>query len=197
MPTLPITAAILAGGQNSRMNHRPKALMHIGQKSVIQMMTDVIAPLFDKVLLVINDDHAAYHDLGFCCITEDRYKNRGPLGGIHAALDTACTGNVFVFACDLPLLNGELIRREIAAVPFRCKALIPRHEKGIEPLHAVYSTSCMSAITDILIKNERPSIRDLFRTIKPDYWDLPWDEAFTNINTEEEFQAFRNKSLNQ
>jgi len=176
------TSVILAGGKAVRMDGLAKTLIKIEGQSILERMAKVIFSIFDEVILVANEYKEEYENFNFSAIVQDVYKNKGPLGGIHAGMKSASCDYVFVFAADLPFLNSELILQEIKMLKKEDEALIPEHEKGIEPLHAIYKTTCISLIEKILENNTNAAIRELLPFISTHYWKTVPDIAFTNIN---------------
>lgn len=75
---------------------------------------------------------------------EDLYPGRGPLGGIYTGLLASKSDYNLVVACDLPFLNVELLQHLIMLSP-GFDAVVPRLEK-VQPLHAVYSKSCLDVM---------------------------------------------------
>jgi molybdopterin-guanine dinucleotide biosynthesis protein A len=53
----------------------------------------------------------------------------------------------------MPFLNAPLLRYMTLLAPGH-DAVVPRTEKGIEPLHALYSKTCLPAMAELLEKNE-------------------------------------------
>ena len=49
-----ITGVIQAGGRSTRMGGRPKALLELGGRRIIERVLDAVAPAVDDVLLVTN-----------------------------------------------------------------------------------------------------------------------------------------------
>ncbi len=78
-----ITGIILAGGKSKRMGIN-KALLKIGDKTIIERTAGLMQGLFNRVLLITNSPNE-YMFLGLE-IYEDIYKNIGPLAGIHSGL---------------------------------------------------------------------------------------------------------------
>ena len=105
-PLSDITGVILAGGKSSRFGSN-KALAIVDGKPLIQHVADLISSLFAECLLVTNTP-AEYEFLSLP-MTHDRYRDSGPLAGIHAALLKIRTPRAFVVACDMPNLSQELI----------------------------------------------------------------------------------------
>jgi molybdopterin-guanine dinucleotide biosynthesis protein A len=142
-----MTGFVLIGGRSRRFG-KDKVITQVGEKPLVEHVTDVIAPLFDEVILIGRKrDH-----LGSFKTVEDILPNRGPLGGIHTALSVSPTPHCFVFAADMPNLNPGLIRHMIS-VSDDHDVVIPLWSKGREPLHAVYNRRLLPLVNSLLEKN--------------------------------------------
>jgi len=164
---------------------------------VVRRVLSLLAELFGEQVLVTNNP-ADYEDLRparaglpALVLTEDHFKGRGPLGGLHAGLHAASRPAVFCVACDMPFLDRALITRQVecflGGTP-ACEALVPRVGQLIEPLHAVYARSLAAAAERILAAADGGrSVRVLLEQARTAYWDLEDTAAcrcaFFNINT--------------
>jgi molybdopterin-guanine dinucleotide biosynthesis protein A len=93
----------------------------------------------------------------------------------------------------MPGLNPSLIR-ELSSMPGGVDVVIPETPGGLEPLHAVYSKSCLPKMEKMLQGGERRILsffdlaqvrlvpRGKVATLDPDY------ASFRNVNTPEDFQ---------
>ena len=138
----PIAAAILAGGQGRRMQGENKALLRIGGERIVdrqlRSLRDIAAPVF-----IVAGDPAPFADLGVD-IFPDLLPGAGPMGGVHTALTSSPCARTIVVACDLPYLPIPLLRR--LAEPSDAQLVIPRSERGLEPLCAAWSASAAGVL---------------------------------------------------
>jgi len=182
-----ITSIILVGGKASRFG-RNKALESIGGRSLIQLVIERLRLVSEQILIVGSpcqvslpwDCHVDYR--------EDLYSGKGPLGGIYTGLIASKSFYNLVVACDMPFLNIKLLRYMLKLSP-GFDAVVPQVQR-IEPLHAVYSKSCLDAMKTQLENNQLGATRFL-NTI-----DVKWVEqaecqrfdpellSFFNINSE-------------
>jgi len=188
-----VTGVILAGGESRRMGS-DKSLLPIDGARFIDHLYHIFAELFDEVLIVTNSP-GLYADLP-CRKVADIYHAQGSLAGIHAGLAAAVQPRIFVAACDMPLLNPTLVRR-ICASATGCDVTIPRSASGQEPLHALYTKSCLESMSAALAAGRRrivsffPQVR--VTELSPELWQDcdPQELSFRNINTPEEYFALR------
>jgi molybdenum cofactor guanylyltransferase len=182
-----ISGVILAGGTNKRFNGILKAKIVIGRETIISRMIGILKDIFDEIIIVTNtpDEFREYEN---CKITGDLILNKGPLGGIHAALNTSSKEALFVVAGDMPLIGKDLIVRQIEHYEKDpCEILIPRVNNYIEPLHGIYSKSIISRLEEYLSGENNYAIRDFFKETVVCCMDIAASELtagnFTNINT--------------
>lgn len=153
-------AAILAGGQSSRMG-RDKALLDFHGAPLVAHIARILAPIFDETIVVTaNDKIAQAADLP---AVADTFAGRGPLAGIHAAL-SHYQAPTFVVACDMPYLNADFIRYLCA--DFDGIARVPLSNNGFEPLHAIYAATSRPTFENYLrIEGKMPPLRRVLEEI--------------------------------
>ncbi len=177
-----ISAAILSGGLATRINGASKSELLINGMRILDIQYSILSPLFEEIFLVANSpiSNHSMQQIG------DIHHNIGPLGGIHSALVHATFSQVFIVSCDMPFLNSTFIRW-LLDVPNREQydIIIPHHHIGIEPLHAVYSKTCIPTIEN-QIQQKQYSIRTFFPKMKVLQREVPKEfspeELFFNIN---------------
>ncbi len=107
-----ITGVILAGGAGKRFDGIIKANIVIDGKTIISRIIETINDIFDEMIIVTNTPEK-FNEYGDNKIIVDKILNEGPLGGIHSAMKESENEAVFVFAGDMPLLDREIIIRQI------------------------------------------------------------------------------------
>jgi len=105
------TAIILAGGKSSRMGF-DKQKIQIGGISMVCYIAKQLEQIFDDIIIVTNTpeyytDVAKSNNYRFVV---DIFKEKGPLGGLHAGLQNATSQWSFVTACDMPIINIDYIK---------------------------------------------------------------------------------------
>ncbi len=180
---LPVTLAILAGGQSSRMNYQNKAFLSYQEKSFIERLIEAGSD-FEEVMIIANTKEA-YEHFNLQVIS-DVYPGNGPLSGIHAALKVAKTSTVLCVACDMPLTSKEVLNG-LAQVSGDYDVCIPEYEGRLQPLCAIYSKRLVYRVEEQLKKGDfklQYFIRQLnYQVIR----ELPnrefkWTD-FLNVNT--------------
>lgn len=187
---IPLSAAILAGGQSRRMG-RDKASLQLGGQALIERVLAAVRPLGCPSFVVARQatDHA---HLGLP-VYPDLYPGTGPLGGLYTALRHSSTPALLLLACDLPFLTPEFLRFLVESLG-QHQAAVPQNPEGLHPLCAAYAASCLPAVERLLSQGERRMYTlchqlDL-RVLSPEKWQ-PFDPhglLFSNLNTPEEYE---------
>ena len=164
-PEVLLSAAVLAGGQSTRMG-RDKALLPLagGGPAMLALVLDSLAVIADDVFIVANDP-GKYHVFGVRVVA-DLHPGNGALGGIQAAIEHASHQRCLVVACDMPFLNTALLRR-MADEPRNYDVLVPlipgvSRQGGdglvFQTLHAIYSKECLPPIERRMAEGKRQVI---------------------------------------
>lgn len=189
-----LDALVLAGGESSRMGG-PKALLPIGNTTLLGATIGRLRPLFRRVLVVTRDRDALV-GLDVEALTDDR-PERGPLVGLARGLAASDAPWCFVTGCDMPFLNPEVIGR-MARYVEGYEILVPRVKGRLQPLHAFYSHQCLpraselleSGITSILALLDRCRVCTIdaseFMELDPELL------SFRDVDTQEEYRAAQN-----
>ena len=135
-----VTGVIQAGGKSTRMGGRPKALLELGGRRIIERVVEAVATAVGEMLVVTNTPDL-YAFLGLPMVP-DVYPDHGSLGGIYSGLKAAPGDAAFTVACDMPFLHPDVIRL-VAARAEAGDVVIPRVGDQLETLHAVYGKRCL------------------------------------------------------
>lgn len=142
--------AVLAGGAARRYSGRPKGLLQVGGRRMLDRVVETVATVIGASPLVIaNADDAASWRSDLTTIPDAR-PNCGSLGGIYTAV-VAGDGPVLCVAWDMPFVTEELLRALVqgaGAGAGTYDAFLPESSgpRGLEPLCAVYGPACGPAI---------------------------------------------------
>ncbi|MGA9963586.1 MAG: molybdenum cofactor guanylyltransferase, partial [Terriglobales bacterium] len=102
---LGVTAFVLAGGKSSRMGS-DKAFLRLGDETLLSQALKLTSAVVSEVCIVGDAKKFA----AFGRVVEDVYRERGPLGGIHAALSGSTTELNLMLAVDLPFVTQKLLQ---------------------------------------------------------------------------------------
>ena len=196
---IPVTGVILAGGQSRRMGEN-KALMELGDDSLIGHVIRCMQNVTDERLLITNSP-TEYGHLGVP-MHGDILPGTGALGGLYTGLTHASHDAVLCAACDSPFLNPKLLTY-LVSVLGEYDAVIPEtfahHEDTtqitLQTLCAVYSKRCLPIIESMLRESELRvhalQERAHIKRISPEIWQEfdPDGMSFFNINTPQDFET--------
>jgi molybdopterin-guanine dinucleotide biosynthesis protein A len=191
---LEIGCIVLAGGRGSRFG-RDKAWLELKGQNLLQRQVANVGFLADEVIIVAAAGQklpSLKTGVGLRIVT-DIASGHGPLIGIYTGLLNSTSLYNLVLACDMPFINNELIRYMInLATGF--DAIVPKWRGWIEPLHAIYSRRCLSAMKNCLTRGEL-KIDSFLAQVSVRYIDKteiepidPQGLSFYNINTERDLE---------
>lgn len=194
---VPVSGIVLAGGKSLRLG-RVKALERINNQLLIERTIERVSPPARPVLVVTSQeqfDSIVNAHLKVKVIL-DLFPGKGALGGIYTGLERADSLYSLIVGCDMPFLNRSLLRYMT-----RCAtgfdAVVPRMRNMLEPLHAVYSRNCLTAIRK-MIEEDRLGILQLFDIVNTRYIEekeiVKFDGeglSFFNINTVADLEKAR------
>ncbi len=147
------TAIIMAGGQSQRMGC-DKAMLVVGEDTLLQRVVSVVQPMFSRLMVSVRQ-HRSDIDLPQVC---DVFPDSGPLAGICAGLEQSGTPWIFAVATDMPFLQPVLIDF-LARQRASHQAVVPVVGGHVQPLAAFYSVSALPVMQKILMGSGRRSIR--------------------------------------
>ena len=184
-PMRTISGIMLAGGQSSRLG-MDKSFVNVKGQSLIEQIVAKLTRLSDDVVIVTNSpekyDHLEARVVG------DIYPGKGALGGIYSGLRAVANAQSLVVACDMPFLDLNLLRYMILLACGH-DVVIPRIGEFLEPLHALYSKSCLEPI-DRLLARGGLKIVGFFSEVRVRYVEEeevdifdPQHLSFFNVNT--------------
>jgi len=182
-----LSAVILAGGKNSRMEGLDKAFLLIEGEPLIERLVKVLKQVFDEVVIVTNSPEK-YNKNSLpsgVIITTDIIKDVGPIGGIYTGLKTIKNDAAFFVACDMPFLDTELIRRETEIFNNKnVDCLVARCVDKIHPLHSIYAKSALEIIPKVIESGNFAimNLVDRCKNVSFVDFDSTHERNFTNIN---------------
>jgi molybdenum cofactor guanylyltransferase len=188
-PSTQVTALILAGGRSRRMGSDKALVSWQGiplLQRVVKVAQDCCSPIF--VLTPWPERYQTLFPSSVGWITEPP-TFAGPMAALCLGLESIQTAWVLLLACDLPRLNGAVLRRWIEALPTANPAevaVVPYHQGRWEPLCGFYRVESLPMLKTFLAENgDRASFQQWLE--KVDAVPLVVDEGtspmFYNCNT--------------
>ncbi|MDP2278107.1 MAG: molybdenum cofactor guanylyltransferase [Nitrospirota bacterium] len=192
-----MTGTILAGGENRRIPLL-KGHIEINGKKIIDSSVNLMRNLFGRAVISTNTP-----ELYFYCgapMIGDIINQRGPLTGIFSVLSNIKDDAIFVVACDMPFLNGQLMKymvdkyNNFNSGTNKWDAVIPVFEGKPQPLFGIYSKNILGIIEERLNKGLK-KLKDMLTEINVLYIKEeevkqidPEGRSFLNINTMEDYE---------
>ena len=134
----------MAGGKSSRMGVN-KAFVELHGKPLIAHVLDRVSDLGQNETILIANSPADYSHLELP-VYSDLIPGKGSLGGIYSAIHYSSSQYTLVVACDMPLLNRDLLRYMIDLCESPVDVIAPRVAGHPQGLHAIYSKDCLDLI---------------------------------------------------
>ena len=170
----------------------------INKQRLIERTIERLSPPAQTVLVVTSQEQ---FDVIAASITGvrvvvDLCPDKGALGGIYTGLTFTDSLYNLVVGCDMPFLSRELLDYTLDRTD-AFDVVVPRIGGMVEPLHAVYSKTCLGMIR-IMMEDNRLEISRLFDLVNTRY--VGDDEvkkfdaqhlSFFNINTMEDLRKAR------
>lgn len=182
-------AVILAGGMSRRMG-RDKANLPFGEETMLSHLVQLYRPHFDMVAVSLNT--TGRFDTYGAAEVVDRRPGQGPMAGLEAAFLDTGADVIFLTGTDLPLGDPALALHLLERLGNHDVCLI-RSKRGVEPLFAVYSSSCLTAVQSALDEDRRSMFHMLQRlnVLEIPAEDLPQFDVkkiLTNVNDPQEYE---------
>jgi molybdopterin-guanine dinucleotide biosynthesis protein A len=174
-----------------------KAYLTLHGKPLLLHVLSRIDRVFDCVLVVVDGGELPF-PVGVPVVT-DIVPGKGPLGGLYTGLTHSSAERNFVCACDMPYLNPQLLAMLKLLSP-NYDVTVPMVRGFLEPLHAVYAKSCLSAV-EVCLKRDCLRLKAFYPSMS--VCIIPEDtvrekdpslRSLVNINTREElsyYEAYR------
>jgi molybdopterin-guanine dinucleotide biosynthesis protein A len=155
---MPRMLGVVSAGGASRRFGSHKALAQVGGQRVIDRVAGALAEVVGaaNVVAIMNDPALAAATA--LAHRPDALPDAGAIAGVHAALLWARErddAGALVVGCDMPFVETALLRL-IADGAGDADAVLPESDgrRGVEPLCAYYSVSCIAAIEEAVARGD-------------------------------------------
>ena len=136
-----ITGIILAGGKSTRMG-TDKALLKIEGETLLNRAVKLCQSVCNQIII---SSYSADHDVEGIIRIQDEIENCGPMGGIYSCLKHASNDWSFIISVDAAFVTPEFVHF-LAENRSSFNAVVPMHERGKEPLIAMYHKNCAESL---------------------------------------------------
>lgn len=183
-----LTGIVLCGGKSKRMGQN-KALLKLGEYTLIEHVIKTLNLVCDEIILSVNDsslDFLSYRKI------KDEMSNIGPIAGFYSTLSQSTSENNLVVSCDNPFVNKmflDLLINESNGF----EIVLPVYQNKIQTTTGFFKKSAASIIKNQIDKgNYVPvNIFDNYNTkmLEITEENCPGaDKIFMNINSHEDFE---------
>ena len=174
-----------------------KAFLALAGNTLIERVLALARAVTPIVSLVGRQDKLSR----FGTVVEDIYPDRGPLGGIHAALTASHTDLNLILAVDAPFVSEKFLGfMAQCAEDSEAVVTVPRTATGWQPLCGVYRKAFAEPAGQALVAG-RNRIDSLFSTVslrvieEAELRGLAFDPAmFDNLNTPGDWERARERT---
>jgi molybdopterin-guanine dinucleotide biosynthesis protein A len=188
--SISVSAFVLAGGKSSRMGS-DKALLQLGGQALIVHALALAKSVTNDVTIVGDAEKFA----SFGKVVPDIYSDRGPLGGIHAALLNSATDCNLILGVDLPFVQPRFLPLLVSeAETSGAVVTLPSTDGYLQTLCAVYRKQFL-VLAEAALAAGRNRIDALFpeisvRIIREQEVTAAGftSSMFRNLNTPEEWE---------
>ena len=196
-----IAGVVLAGGASSRMGGKDKTLIQLGGQQLIKRVADRLDPQVAALAVNSNSDAELLPNLGIPVISDRWPERRGPLAGILAGMNWACSqgfSHIVTVAGDTPFfpttlvsdLAGTLVGSRSSLV--LAASLDDGHRVRRHPTFGIWSCFLASDLASSLERGLRKIVIWSDRHSKQvTCFEAQGFDPFFNINTPEQLEVAR------
>lgn len=168
----PIDAIVLAGGKSSRFGS-DKASALLRGRPLLQWVVSALEGVCNRIVIVRAAGQVlpALTTQSEVVVVEDLYEERGPLAGLVAGFSGVTSDLCFATACDVPLLQAELVRH-LASLADAHDVVCPIVDGFHQPLSSIYRKAACEPLFRRLVEREElrivPAYQQLDALIVPE-----------------------------
>ena len=152
-----LISVILTGGKSSRMGYENKSFLKIKDKSFIEILIESLKEKSDEIIINANRDISNYEDFGYKVVSDKFDGYKGPLAGLHSAIDLYKNSKedlwFALFPTDAPIINTGIIDNFISITEKKNKVYICKINNIIEPMFSFWSSKIYVNLNEVLLKN--------------------------------------------
>jgi len=187
-PPAPLAAAVLIGGRSARMG-RPKHLLPVDGKSLIERTVALVAEVVPRV--VIAGAGTLPDSLEMLPRMADERPDAGPLAGIVSAMQALPGHALLVLSCDLPRMSAAALRWLVAERVIHCLATVPRgSDREYHCLAAIYEPHAITALVEMLDRGMGPIALLQSPDVHPPRVPAELEHCFADTDSPEEWDRF-------
>jgi molybdopterin-guanine dinucleotide biosynthesis protein A len=133
-------AIVLAGGASRRFGGADKAMMRVGDRTMLERAVDAVADA--ATTIVAGPRRPLDADVVWF---QEQPPGAGPAYALAGAIESVSADVVVVLACDLPFASRNVVARLIEAMGDSDAAVLRDESQRAQPLFAAYRTNALRA----------------------------------------------------
>ena len=175
-----------------------KGLVLFRQQPLITHVISRLIAQVDEITINANREIDAYQSLGYRVVQDEMADFAGPLAGIQLGLKYAGSEYLLTVPCDSPLLPFDLAARlQAALLEHHADIAIVSSNGHTHPVFCLCRKSVLPSLNDYLSHGGR-KVGEWQQRLKHTYVDFSdCNEAFTNLNTQQDLMALEATLQNQ
>lgn len=185
-----LAGIVLAGGKSRRFG-KDKALYMFNNRTFFEHALYNLKAVSDVTAVI---GRANQRNEASLYLTDDEvYREKGPLAGLYTAMKEVKADWYLVIACDMPLVDQEILTEILLNRTDNHEAVIPVIHGKIHPLIALYRQTVLPEVESLLAKGNL-KMMSLIEKIDAVYLDeshFKDSNRFANINQMEDLKILR------
>lgn len=182
--------SILCGGKSSRMQSE-KGLVLYKNIPFIEHIIVAVLPITSKIQLITNScnyDYLKYDTINDIII------DKGPIGGIYAAIVHSNAELNLILSCDIPLISTKIIQELIEKHTSSFDVSIFEETNRVHPLIGIYSKKLVPVLKKSIESNELKMMHFISNVNHQLIWiEDENKQQFQNINSLLELEELNTK----
>ncbi len=193
-----IVGVILAGGQSRRMGGGDKALLSVGERSMLQRVIVRLGDQTARLVLNANGDAGRFAAFELPIVADATPGFGGPLFGMLAGMRWAARNGdaawIVTVPSDVPFLPGDLVARLAAGLADDAEVAVCRSSGRLHPIIGLWPVALAEALDAWLSSQPRRAAQAWLETRRWAAVDFATHGAvdpFFNVNTPDDLAAAR------
>jgi molybdopterin-guanine dinucleotide biosynthesis protein A len=198
MVALMPAGVILAGGLSSRMGVARKALLRLGDRTLLEHVIGRLQPQLSHLLLSCESQTADFDHLGLPLVPDLLPHQRGPLAGLYSALqyleNTGQENGLVLCPCDAPFIPGNLVQALLdAGQGAEQPAVVVSYQGEWQPTFSMWRKHHLEAVRDALVMRGLGGLKAVLRSLPHEVveWAPSQPPPFFNVNTPADLEVAR------
>ena len=191
-----LISVILTGGKSSRMGYENKSFLKFNNKNFIEILINSLKDKSYEIIINANRDIQKYEELGYRVVKDKIEGYKGPLAGLHSALDLYKNADedlwFALFPTDAPIINTKIIDIFLSISKKNNNVYISKINNIIEPMFSFWSLKIYKNLENVLLNNDGYKIMKFADEIGFDFVNFTKDKKveFFNVNNKDDYTEF-------